>query len=80
MTPVEAAPQDGPHDQVICVFSSADADSDIDFPQARHVEIREEKPLMLLIVHGGNSANRSIVCVPFETHAHRPRLPAIRSQ
>ena len=46
--PVEAAAEDGFHDQVVGRRGGADADADVDLPDGRYIEVSDEEDLLLL--------------------------------
>src|SRR6202789_3398011 len=71
--PVEATAEDGLHDQVVGGRGGSNAHADINLPQRRHVEVRDEEDLLLLLRHRRDVADGAIVRIPLDPAAHDPR-------
>jgi hypothetical protein len=58
--PVEAAAEDGFHDQVVGCRGGTNADADVDLPNGGHIEIGDDEDLLLLVVHRRDIADRAV--------------------
>src|SRR6202453_5500257 len=67
--PVEAAAENHFEDEVIGRGGGADADTEVDLPERRDIEVGDDKELLLLVVHGGDGAYRVIIGVILEPTA-----------
>src|ERR1700723_3160274 len=64
--PVEAAAENQFDDEVIGRGGGADADTEVDLPHRRDIEVGDDKELLLLVVHGGEVAYGVIIGVILE--------------
>src|ERR1700723_2344241 len=61
--PVEAAAENQFDDEVIGRGGGADADTEVDLPERRDIEVGDDEELLLLVVHGGDVAYGVIIGV-----------------
>src|ERR1700723_3338535 len=61
--PVEAAAENQFDDEVIGRGGGADADTEVDLPHRRDIEVGDDEELLLLVVHGGDVAYGVIIGV-----------------
>src|SRR6202789_300942 len=67
--PVEAAAENHFEDEVIGRGGGADADTEVDLPYRRDIQVGDDKELLLLVVHGGDVAYGVIIGVVLEPTA-----------
>src|SRR5438477_2739583 len=70
MLPTKPAPDYAFDDQMICRAGSADADSEIELPLGRDVQIDRREELLLLLGHGIESGNWAKSAIILQAAAH----------
>src|ERR1700722_3057345 len=64
--PVDPAAENRLHDQMVGGRGGPDTNAEVDLPIRGHVEVGDEEHLLLLIVHGRNIPDGSVVGIPLE--------------